>query len=85
MNLFSDLVNSKKVRNITFCPLQIPELSKDALKLTPRLTRKQFAKLLEKYIAIGLNKALSVAPLVHATGTFYYRKVELDKLVEAKV
>ena len=85
MNLFSDLINSKKIGKITICPLQIPELSNDALKLVPRLTRKQFSKLLEKYIAMGLNKAMNAAPLVQASGTFSYRKVQLDKLVEAKI
>ena len=38
-SLFSDLINSKKVGNITYCPLRIPDLTRDALKLT-RLTRK---------------------------------------------
>ena len=84
MSLFSDLVNSKKIGKITSCTLQIPELSKEALKIT-RLTRKQFAKLLEKYIAIELKKALSNAPLVHSTGTFNFTKVNLDYLVETKL
>jgi len=83
-SLFSDLVNSKKISNITYCPLYIPDLSREALKLT-RLTRSQFSNLLIKHIAPDLNKALLASPLARTNGTFYYKKVPLDKIVEVKL
>lgn len=83
-SLFSDLVNSKKIGNILYCPLYIPDLSREALKLT-KLTRRQFSKLLVKHIAPDFNKALETSPLSRVNGTFSYKKVSLDKIVEVKL
>ena len=82
LKLFSDLVNSKKVHKIVQCSIPIPELTHEALQVTPRLTRKQFSQLLEKYIAMDMNKALATASLIHKKATFKFKKVKLDELVQ---
>ena len=85
MKLFSDLVNAKKIGRVTLHPIPIPDLSNEALQVAPRLTRKQFSKLLEKYIAMNLNKVMTTAPLIHRHGTFKFKKVKLDQLVYKKL
>ena len=85
IQLFSDLINTKKVGKISLRTIPIPDLSKEALQVAPRLTRRQFSKLLERYIAIDLNKAMKAASLIHQAGTFKFKKVKLDELVRKKL